>query len=246
MTKPLQMPRFFLTPPSPCPYLPGQVERKIFTRLNGDDPANLNDRLAGMGFRRSQNIAYRPACLGCNACQSARIPVSRFVPGRTLRRTMNRNRGVIMGVADPSASLEQYNLLRRYLTARHADGGMANMDAFDYRLMVEDSPITTYVLEFRDSGGTADDNGGRLIGASITDLVGDGLSMVYSFYDPDYTRRSLGSYMVMRHIQLAREMDLGYVYLGYWIKDCRKMAYKARFTPVELLGPDGWREMPAS
>lgn len=232
-----------MTPPTPCPYLPGQEERKVFTRLSGDDPAHLNDTLADMGFRRSQNIAYRPACVGCNACQSARIPAARFAPGKTLRRIQNRNRHVQLDAADSHATLEQYNLLRRYLTARHADGGMANMTAYDYRMMVEESPLTTYVLEFRDPEPRDPDRGGKLIAASITDIVGDGLSMVYSFFDPDYDQRSLGNYMVLRHVQLAREMGLGYVYLGYWIKDCRKMAYKARFKPVELLGADGWREI---
>jgi len=239
VTKPIQMPRFFVTPSSPCPYLPGREERKIFTRLSGDDPAHLNDQLSDIGFRRSQNIAYRPACIACNACRSSRIPVSRFVASRSMRRILNRNHCVYLGVAGASASMEQYQLLRHYLRSRHADGGMANMDAFDYRMMVEDSPIDTFVLEFRER-----DAEGRLIAASITDMTGGGLSMVYSFFDPDYAHRSLGSYMILRHIQLAREMDLDYVYLGYWIDGCRKMDYKARFQPIELLGPDGWQQQP--
>lgn len=237
MTRPLQMPRFFVTPSSPCPYLPGQQERKIFTRLSGDDPVHLNDMLADIGFRRSQNIAYRPACLNCNACRSSRIPVMRFTPGRSMRRTLRQNQGLHLDVASATATLEQYRLLRRYLGSRHADGGMANMDAFDYRMMVEDSPVDTCILEFRERGAD-----GPLVAASITDMAGDGLSMVYSYFDPDYAHRSLGSYMILRHIQLAREMELGYVYLGYWIEGCRKMDYKTRFRPIELLGPEGWRE----
>ncbi len=237
VTKPLQMPRFFVTPSSPCPYLPGQEERKIFTRLTGDDPAHMNDMLSDIGFRRSQNIAYRPACISCSACKSSRIPVARFEPDRTMRRTVRRNQDLYLGVGGASATLEQYQLLRKYLGSRHSDGGMANMDAFDYRMMVEDSPINTTILEFRDGG-----EDGNLVAASITDIVGDGLSMVYSYFDPDYADRSLGSYMILRHIQLAREMELKYVYLGYWIEGCRKMDYKTRFRPIELLGPEGWKE----
>ncbi|MEQ1888002.1 MAG: arginyltransferase [Alphaproteobacteria bacterium] len=237
MTKPVNIPRFYVTAPSPCPYLTGREERKIFTRLSGDEPAQLHDALADMGFRRSQNIAYRPACVGCNACTSARVPVAEFDPGRNLRRIVKRNQDLRLGFGGATATIEQYHLLRRYLHARHGDGGMAAMDAFDYQMMVEDSPITTYLLELRQPDG---DEEGRLMAACITDVVGDGLSMVYSFFDPGEQRRSLGSCMILRHIELAREMKLSYVYLGYWIEGSRKMHYKSRFQPLELLGPGGW------
>lgn len=237
MTKPVNIPRFYVTSPSPCPYLKGREERKIFTRLSGDDPAGLHDALADMGFRRSQNIAYRPACIGCNACVSARVPVWDFEPGKNLQRVLRRNQDLRLGFGGATATIEQYHLLRRYLHARHGDGGMAAMDAFDYQMMVEDSPITTYLLELRQPQG---DDEGRLLAACITDVVNDGLSMVYSFYDPAEDKRSLGSYMILRHIDLAREMNLSYVYLGYWIEGSRKMHYKARFQPLELLGKNGW------
>lgn len=237
MTKPTNIPRFYVTSPSPCPYLTGREERKIFTRLSGDNPAMLHDALADMGFRRSQNIAYRPACVGCNACTSARIPVADFSPGKNLARILKRNKDLRLGFGGTTATIEQYHLLRRYLHARHGDGGMAAMDAFDYQMMLEDSPITTYLLELRKPQGDED---GRLLAACITDVVGDGLSMVYSFFDPAEDRRSLGSYMILRHIALAKEMGLPYLYLGYWVKGSRKMHYKARFRPLELLGEDGW------
>ncbi len=237
MTKPVNIPRFYVTSPSPCPYLAGREERKIFARLSGDDPSRLHDALADMGFRRSQNIAYRPACIGCNACTSARVPVADFNPGKNLTRISKRNRDLRLGFGGTTATIEQYHLLRRYLSIRHGDGGMAAMDAFDYQMMVEDSPITTYLLELRKPEG---EDEGRLLAACITDVVGDGLSMVYSFFDPKEERRSLGSYMILRHIELAREMGLSYVYLGYWIEGSRKMHYKARFRPLELLGPGGW------
>ncbi len=238
MTKPVNIPRFYVTSPSPCPYLAGHEERKIFTRLCGDDPERLHDTLADMGFRRSQNIVYRPACAGCNACTSARVPADAFKPGKNLTRILKRNRDLRLGLTGPDATIEQYHLLRRYLHARHGDGGMASMDAFDYQMMVEDSPISTHVLELRRTEGGDD---GPLLAACITDVLSDGLSMVYSFFDPKEQRRSLGSYMILRHIELAREMGLSYVYLGYWIEGSRKMQYKARFRPLELLGPRGWR-----
>jgi len=238
VTKPVNIPRFYVTSPSPCPYLAGREERKIFARLSGDNPSLLHDALADMGFRRSQNIAYRPACIGCNACTSARVPVADFNPGKNLARISKRNQDLRLGFGGTTATIEQYHLMRRYLSIRHGDGGMAAMDAFDYQMMVEDSPITTYLLELRKPEG---EDEGRLLAACITDVAGDGLSMVYSFYDPKEARRSLGSYMILRHIELAREMGLSYVYLGYWIEGSRKMHYKARFRPLELLGPDGWQ-----
>ena len=238
MTKPVNIPRFYLTSPSPCPYLAGREERKIFTRLSGENPVLLHDTLADMGFRRSQNIAYRPACIGCNACTSARVPVADFNPGKNLVRISRRNQDLRLGFGGTAATIEQYHLLRRYLSTRHGDGGMATMDAFDYQMMVEDSPITTYLLELRKPEG---EDEGRLLAACITDVVGDGLSMVYSFFDPKEERRSLGSYMILRHIELAVEMGLSYVYLGYWIKGSRKMQYKTRFRPLELLGSGGWQ-----
>jgi len=241
VTKPANIPRFYVTSPSPCPYLAGREERKIFTRLAGEEPGLLHDALADMGFRRSQNIAYRPACVGCNACTSARVPVAAFTAGKSLNRISRKNQDLRLGFGGTTATIEQYHLLRRYLHARHGDGGMAAMDAFDYQMMVEDSPITTYLLELRlpEDGDDSEDDG-RLLAACITDVVGDGLSMVYSFFDPKEQHRSLGSYMILRHIALAREMKLSYVYLGYWIEGSRKMHYKSRFQPLELLGPGGW------
>lgn len=241
MTKPVQIPRFFVTSPSACPYLAGREERKIFTRLSGDDPGLLHDTLADMGFRRSQNIVYRPACAGCNACTSVRVPVARFKCGKNLSRILRRNQDLRTTLASAHATIEQYHLLRRYLRARHGDGGMAAMDAFDYQMMVEDSPITTYLMEFRlPFDPPVADDPGRLLAACITDVTGDGLSMVYSFFDPKQDRRSLGTYMILRHIQLAQEMGLSYVYLGYWIEGSRKMHYKSRFQPLEILRDNNW------
>jgi len=237
----IRYPQFYITTAQPCPYLPGRYEKKVFTHLLGEDPVALNDLLTEAGFRRSQNIAYRPACDGCDACVSVRVIVDEFSPGRNFRKLLNRNDDISGTPRPPRATQEQFALLRTYLDARHADGGMADMTAMDYTSMIEDTTIETEVIEYRT--GTPAEHGGRppLIAAALTDRLHDGLSMVYSFYSPAATTRSLGSWMVLDHIERARQLGLPYVYLGYWIADCRKMSYKTRFQPLEALTRDGWK-----
>lgn len=235
----VRFPYFFVTVPAPCPYLPGRLERKVFTRLNGDDPAGLNDSLTNAGFRRSQSIAYKPACEGCNACVSVRVPVARFAPSRGFRRVLARNDDLVLDERPPVATEDQFALLRTYLESRHPGGGMVEMDALDYAAMIEDSPIETHVAEYRDPTG-------RLHAACLIDRLHDGLSLVYSFYNADDAARSLGTMVVLSQISRARQLGLPYVYLGYWIEDCRKMNYKARYQPLEGLGPDGWKPLQIS
>jgi arginyl-tRNA--protein-N-Asp/Glu arginylyltransferase len=240
----VRFPQFYITTPQPCPYLPGRYEKKVFTHLLGDEPASLNNVLTQAGFRRSQNIAYRPACDGCSACVSVRVIVDRFSPSRGFRRILARNAS-IEGTCRPArASEEQYGLLRRYLDSRHAEGGMADMAPLDYMAMIEDTTVATDVVEYRLP--TIPGDPPRLVAAALTDRLDDGLSMVYSFYEPSETTRSLGTWMVLDHIERARALGLPYVYLGYWVADSRKMAYKTRFHPLEALHPEGWREMPPS
>jgi leucyl-tRNA---protein transferase len=237
-------PQFYLTAPSPCPYLPGKQERKVFTHLVGDRAAQLNDILTQGGFRRSQNIAYRPACEACRACVSIRVVVGEFDWTRSFRRVLRRNERLFGAEIAPEPSSEQYSLFRAYLEARHAHGGMADMTVLDYGLMVEDTHVDTIVIEYRERDADTLINGRSsrpLLGLALTDVLSDGLSMVYSFYDPDEPEvRSLGTFMILDHIQRARRMGLPYVYLGYWVDGSRKMAYKSRFQPQEHLGPMGW------
>ncbi|MEL6436272.1 MAG: arginyltransferase [Pseudomonadota bacterium] len=236
-------PQFFLTSPSPCPYLPGQFERKVFTHLVGDKAPEMNDLLTQGGFRRSQNIAYRPACETCRACVSVRLLTGEFVPGKSLRRVARLNRDVISKehLAEPTS--EQYALFRRYLDARHATGGMADMTVLDYAMMIEDSHVNTRIVEYRlrdvDSFITGESKG-PLVAVALSDLMADGYSMVYSFFDPELTDRSLGSWMIMDHIERARTIGLPHVYLGYWVEGSRKMEYKRRFRPQEHLTGEGW------
>jgi arginine-tRNA-protein transferase len=236
-------PQFYLTAPSPCPYLPGQEERKVFTHLVGRRATELNDLLTHGGFRRSQSIAYRPACETCRACISVRVVVNDFVPTRGMRRVAARNADLIGNERAPGPSSEQYSIFRAYLDARHRDGGMADMSVLDYAMMIEDSHVTTRVIEYRqrspDSGFTRRGSG-PLLAVALTDVLSDGLSMVYSFFDPALASRSLGTLMILDHIERARQMRLPYIYLGYWVDGSRKMDYKSRFLPQERLLSGGW------
>ncbi len=246
--QPPHAPQFYLTAPSPCPYIEGEFERKVFTHLAGDRAPELNDVLTQGGFRRSQNIAYRPACETCRACVSVRILVDEFEQPRSMRRVAARNDDLIGAIHDAEPSSEQYSLFRTYLDARHRDGGMADMTVLDYAMMVEDSHVDTRIVEYRRRGPDSFITGkgeGELIAVALTDWMSDGLSMVYSFYDPALEHRSLGTFMILDHIARARAAGLPYVYLGYWVNGSRKMAYKVRFEPQEHLGPKGWERFGA-
>lgn len=239
MSAPFRFPRFFVTSPNPCPYLPGKLERKVFTELSGPHATELNDALGRIGFRRSQSVAYRPSCPECSACVSVRVVANEFAPNATQRRILRRNRDLEVTACRPWSTDEQFQLLRRYLSARHPGGGMSNMDEMDYADMVEQTPVQSHVIEYREarSGGGQ----GRLVGACLTDQHADGLSMIYSFYDPEHDDRpGLGNFIIMDHILRARAAGLPYVYLGYWVRGSQRMAYKARFQPIERLSGNGW------
>lgn len=227
--------QFYVTAPQPCPYLSGKIERKLFTALQGDGSGALNDTLSHQGFRRSQNVVYRPSCSGCSACLSARIVAADFKPARTHRRILRRNAAVERLSTHPWATETQYRLFRRYLDARHATGGMADMDLHEFAAMVEETPVRSRVVEYH--------FGGDLIAVCLTDVLSDGLSMVYSFYDPDMREHSLGTYIILDHVAMAREAGLPYVYLGYWVPGSPKMDYKRRFRPLEIFHEGRWRSL---
>lgn len=233
------VPQFYVTAPQPCPYLPGRMERKLFTALQGDTGDRLNNALSKQGFRRSQNVLYRPSCSECAACLSARIVVADFTPSRTQRRTQRRNAHLTRRATSPWATEEQYALFRRYLDSRHADGGMADMDVFEFAAMVEETPVRTRVVEYVDS------RNGDLVAVCLTDILDDGVSMVYSFYAPDRIPDSLGTFVILDHIALAREMGLPFVYLGYWVPGSTKMGYKARFSALEVYARGRWDRLAA-
>ena len=241
MTAPFRFPRFFVTTPTSCPYLPGRSERKVFTELNGSNAAELNDALGRIGFRRSQNVAYRPSCQQCSACVSVRVCAEEFEPTASQRRTTRRNADLVVEARAPWATEEQFELLSRYLSSRHPAGGMADMSEHDFAGMVEHSPVETCVVEYREP--SANGRPGKLVGACLTDRQADGLSMVYSFFDTESDRNGLGTLIILDHIQRAARANLPYVYLGYWIEGSDRMAYKTKFRPLERLGPAGWRRM---
>ena len=243
MTAPIRFPRFFVTSPAPCPYLPGRSERKVFTELRGENADELNEALGRIGFRRSQTVAYRPSCLDCQACVSVRVVAGEFTPSSSQKRTMKANSDLVVSECRPWATDEQYELLRRYLAARHPGGGMAEMDESDFADMVEHTPVSSFLVEYREPGVGSEP--GRLVGACLTDVQGDGLSMIYSFYDPEIEDRAgLGNFIILDHIRRAADNGLPYVYLGYWVEGSERMQYKVRYRPLERLSRSGWERMP--
>jgi len=245
VTAPVRFPRFFVTSPAPCPYLEGKSERKVFTELKGPHADSLNDALGRIGFRRSQTVAYRPSCIDCSACVSVRVVTQEFAPSSTQKRNMKRNGDLVSSICRPWSTNEQYELLQSYLGVRHPGGGMTTMDEVDFADMVEHTPVTSYIIEYREPSADGV-TPGRLVGACLTDRQGDGLSMIYSFYDPDHdTRSGLGNYIILDHIDRAAKMGLPFVYLGYWVHGSPRMQYKVRYRPLERLTRDGWERMPA-
>ena len=231
-----RIPQFFLTPGGPCPYLPGKTERKVFARLGGNLAQPLSEALTHSGFRRSQAIAYRPACEGCSACVSVRVRADAFEASRGQKRILKRGADLVRAQVAAEATREQFALLRTYLDSRHPGGGMSDMGLFDYVAMVEETPVDTHITEYRNAQGT-------LLACALTDRLKDGLSMVYSFFHPGEEARSLGTYMILDHVRAARAAGLPYVYLGYWVRGSEKMDYKVRFAPLEALGQNGWEEL---
>lgn len=239
VTAQFRFPRFYVTSPAPCPYLPGKRERKVFTELSGANAQELNDALGKIGFRRSQGVAYRPSCSDCAACISVRVLAGEFRPNASQRRLLRRNEDLEVRECRPWSTEEQYALLHRYLEARHPAGGMVGMDEIDYADMVEQTPVTSHVIEYRLP--SPDHRPGQLVGACITDTQADGYSLIYSFFDHGLAGRDgLGTFIILDHIRRAAARGLPHVYLGYWIEGSARMAYKARFQPLEMLGPHGW------
>jgi arginyl-tRNA--protein-N-Asp/Glu arginylyltransferase len=227
---------YFSTELAPCPYLEGRLERRLVTALSGPGPDRRHDQLMRAGFRRSQRFAYRPACPGCQACVPVRIPVEAFRLTRRWRRVLKANLDLSAVERPAVATEEQFDLFARYLRGRHDDSGMTEMTWPDYQSMIGHTPVTSLLVEWREAGG-------QLMAVSLTDRTSSGLSGVYKFFVPEQPKRSLGSLIILWHVRRAGELDLPYVYLGYWIAQSAKMAYKAQFQPLEHLTPDGWRPM---
>jgi leucyl-tRNA---protein transferase len=232
-------PQFFITAPSPCPYISGQQERKVFTHLVTSDAIALNSQLSQSGFRRSQNIAYRPACENCKACTSVRIPIAEFNWSKSFRRVLARNMDLSGMMIPAKATSEHYSLFRDYIDTRHGNGGMADMSVLDFAAMIDESVVETRMIEFR--RGATSISKGELTSAALIDVLEDGVSLIYSFFRPDEPERSHGTHMILKAMVLAKELGLRYVYLGYLVEQSKSMAYKARFLPQQRLTSDGWQ-----
>ena len=231
-----QNPQFYVTAPQDCPYLDNQVERKLFTALYGSNSRRLNNSLSKQGFRRSQNVLYRPSCANCSACMSARISSREFKPSKSQKRILSKNSDIVRVVNPALATDAQYDLFKKYITARHPNGGMSDMDANDFTAMIEETNVESKLIEYY-----AKKNGElELISFSLVDILDDGISMVYSVFNPDFKEKSLGTYMILDHSNLALEMNLQYVYLGYWVQGSSKMDYKKRFSSLEVFTNDKW------
>ena len=243
MTKTVPIPeiaQFYLTAPAPCPYLEGKKERKLFTHLSGRRAQGVHQVLADTGFRRSQNLVYRPACEECHACKSARVCVNGFKFHRRYLRLEKINQDLKIRVLPPKATQEQFDLFCRYLAHRHAGGGMTQMSQEDYQDMMEDTPVSTSLVEYRLANSEKTD--GKLLAVALVDNMADGFSLVYSFFDPDLKRRGLGNFVILDHIRRAARMGLPFVYLGYWVENSPKMEYKSGFRPLQIQNTrTGWQ-----
>jgi len=234
-------PQFYVTAPQPCPYLDGKMERKLFATLYDEGGVALNNSLSHQGFRRSQNVIYRPSCSECNACQSARVRVADFQPSRSQKRVLRRNSHLVRTLKTPWARDSHFQLFNRYLHSRHADGGMAGMDEYEFSAMIEETPVNTRLVEY----SVVHDGVKVPVAVCLSDLLQDGMSMVYSFFAPELAKDSIGTFMILDHIRLAKEAGLPYVYLGYWVQGSPKMDYKSKFQPLETYRNGGWLPLKA-
>ena len=224
---------FFVTSPLPCPYLDGQVERRLVAELKGgEDGVSLHDTLSRVGFRRSHGIVYAPICPSCIACKAVRTVVGEFKPSVSQRRVKRINKDIVVNKRPALATHEQYALFVKYQESRHTGGDMATMDYYDYQALIEETTVNTFILEYRDLD--------HLVGACIVDEMADGLSAVYSFFDPTNKRKSLGTLIIMALFDLALQYSLPHVYLGYWVSGSQKMSYKEKFQPLEYYNGNEW------
>lgn len=227
-----QGPQFFLTPKHPCSYLNKNGAQTLFY-----DPRRIIDTktyqsLTDQGFRRSGSHLYRPHCQGCQACIPTRLPVARFAPNRTQRKVARRNADLDIRVEEAKFSRRHYHLYERYISLRHADGDMYPASEDQYRSFLLSQWSNTVFISLYD--------GDRLLSVAVTDRQPNGLSAVYTFFEPNEEKRSLGVMSILAQVEICREWQLPYVYLGYWIKDCAKMAYKTKYRPTELYINGRW------
>ena len=238
--EPNREPQFYVTAPQKCPYIKGKIERKLFTALYGRNTISLNDDLSLQGFRRSQKVLYRPLCSNCSACLSIRVKVNEFYYSKSQKRVINKNKKLIRVKKKPEATDEQFEIFKKYLNCRHLNGGMSDMDAHEFSSMIEETNVDSQIFEYWEF---KKEEKKQLAAVCLTDTNRDGLSMVYSFYDPKCNSQSLGKFMILDHINLTKKRDLDYLYLGYWIRGNPKMGYKSNYFPAEVFYKNQWKEV---
>lgn len=216
---------------APCPYLDHHNEQKIFTEINPDITPEEFHLLTASGFRRNNNILYKQSCPNCQKCVSVRIPVASFRPNKSERRVLKKN-DMIEISDNTSIHKEEYQLFIRYQKNRHQESEMLSMQFEDYKTMINTNTVQSNQLKIKQNDKT--------IGIMLYDETLDAYSAVYSFYDPDLEKQSLGKFLILKLIEKAQENNKRFIYLGYWIKECQKMSYKSLFSPLEKLTQSGW------
>ncbi|MGC2164549.1 MAG: arginyltransferase [Gallionella sp.] len=240
---PLSALHFYLTAPYPCSYLPDMEARSQVATPAFLISGGVYSELVVHGFRRSGTYTYRPRCDHCHACVPLRVVAKQFQTNRAQRRAWKRHANLEATLHPLRDNSEHYDLYQRYQHARHKDGGMDNEDRESYQNFLLQSHVDSLMVEFRDAADPTRDSAGTLRMVSVIDLLGDGLSSVYTFYDPDLPKSSLGVYNVLWQIELCRKLDLAYVYLGYWIARSQKMAYKTQYRPAQGLIDNEWQSL---
>ena len=229
----LQTLRFYATPSHECSYIEGQQAKTLFVDPQAEVDKNIYSQLSDLGFRRSGTHIYRPHCEKCNACVSVRIHALKFKASKTQRRIRNKNQDLTVTLHKPYLNMENYALYEKYINARHSDGDMYPPSPAQFMSFLVEGSQDSQFAEFRTPEGT-------LVAVAIIDFLEQGLSALYTFYDPDLTERSLGTYAIMWEIEECQRREQAYLYLGYWVKNCRKMNYKTRFTPIDMLINEHW------
>lgn len=222
---PERTPSFFLSTPHPCSYLEGEVATTLLVDPRRKLAPGQYDRLVKRGFRRSGTLIYRPHCPNCQACVPVRIPIRNFAPNRAQRRTLKRNADLVIEEHEPVLNDEHFDLYRRYQAVRHPGGSMDDPDPAKFEDFLVSSDMQTRFLDMRLNG--------KLVCAAVVDQLVDGLSAIYTYYDPDFQKRSLGTFAILWQIEAARARSLDWLYLGYWIENCDKMSYKTGYSPIQ-------------
>ena len=218
--------------PRQCPYIPGKKEYLLFTDLTKFVRKKTLEKLVSRGFRRNENIFYKPNCKNCKACMSTRIKVNNFLFSKNFKRILKKNLDLKLKITKPKSNQEYYKLFKKYLKKRHSEGDMANMSYLDFRTMLEISPVETKILHIYKNN--------KFFGGILYDIYENSFSANYSFYNPKFKNRSLGTFLILKLIEEAKKQKMKYLYLGYYIKECKKMSYKINFKPIEILKNKKW------